>query len=231
MTLQALHTRCLDIIYEKLITGNDGYHTGCKIYTALTEINSSQHNCLGCQFMDLHDTIYNNFLSIDASRLTEKFYFQTYIFCLYQNVERIYEMFEIINPGEQNIHFTSFFHSNFKTVKLIKRWMNFIKHPKAFQLTHHPQYCFEYQAPEVIDGTVLDSASIEKYYQGGKRNKELTKLLMNKDDVVVVMPNLIEITEGFCIEFNIFVDFIVDNAFVASILKSTSTIENYFEEE
>ncbi|WP_373553386.1 hypothetical protein [Haliscomenobacter sp.] len=230
--LQKINSECMSLIDKYLIRGNgDGKYEACKIYTKLINDNSNEHNCLGCQFMELHQQIYDNFSQINPTGFSSEFYFKTYIFWLYQNVERIYEIFEIINPEDKNQILRTFFEKNFITTKKIKRWTNFIKHPKAFKYTHHPQYCFESDLVNRENLVVLDTVEIEKFYSGPSKNLVLYKMIAKKENVVVAFPNLVELTEEFCIEFQIFTKFICENEIIASALKEETTISDYFERE
>ena len=202
----------------------------CRLFDKLTT-DESEHNCLGCQFMDLHQLIYENFRSLPTDDLSVEFFCKTYIFWLYLSVERVYEIFDIINPRGESQIFKSFFEKNFKTTKRIKRWANFLKHPKAFQFTHHPSY--RLSVLPVIENdpkiTLIDSSFVERYYQGNSRNTELNDRLIGKEEVCVVFPDLPKLTKEFCAEFQVFVNFICNNDMVADFLRSRSTIKAYYE--
>lgn len=230
--LTKINDECMSLIDKYLLNVNgEGKHEACKIYNKLVNEDSSEHNCLGCQFMDLHQQIYNNFTKINTYGLSTEFYFKTYIFWLYQNVERIYEIFEMINPNDKNSILKTYFEQNFITVKKIKRWTNFIKHPKAFKFTHHPEYCFESEFTKRHNNLIiLGTKEIEYFYAGTKRNNQLYKKIAKKNKVMVVLPNLVELTEKFCNEFITFTKFICKNEVIASALKKETTISNYYED-
>lgn len=228
--LKKINEECLSLIDKHLLTGNgEGKYEACKIYDKLVVEDSDEHNCLGCQFMELHQEIYDNFSQIDPTGFSVEFYFKTYIFWLYQNVERIYEIFELLNPQDRSPLIKTFFEKNFLTTKTIKRWTNFIKHPKAFQFTHHPDYCFESDIINREKSIILDTTEIEKYYSGPSKNKELYNKIAKKDNVVVAFPNLVDLTEKFCVEFEVFTKFICENEIIASALKEETTISEYYE--
>ena len=215
---------CLEVIYTELIETSEA----CRLYDKLTT-DANEHNCLGCQFMDLHRLIYDNFKRLPAGELDREFFCKTYIFWLYFSVERVYEIFDMINHGGRNKLFKTFFEKHFTTTKRVKRWANFLKHPKAFQFTHHPSYRLSSsRLPKDSEMTVIDSVFVEKYYQGNNLNRELTQKLVGKENVCVVFPDLLELTRGFCSEFKIFVDFICSNDMVADYLRSESTITSYY---
>lgn len=230
--LNRINTNCCRIIHQKLLNGPGADNwEACKIFEKLVDDDTVEHNCLGCQFVNLHQTIYNNFSQLQTNNLTEEFYFKTYLFWLYQNVERIYEIFELVNPKGHNQMIRSFFEQTFIETKRIKRWANFIKHPKAFQFSHHPEYCYETDRGQIATGSiVLDSAEIEKFYQGDKKNKELYQTIAKKSNIVVLIPDLETMTDNFCEEFKKFTNWICTNDMVADFLRSESTIDNYYDE-
>ncbi|WP_235299775.1 hypothetical protein [Portibacter marinus] len=230
--LEQINKNCCDIIYRKLLNGPSADDwEACKIFNKLVDAEKDEHNCLGCQFVDIHQTIYKNFKDLVAKDLTEEFYFKTYLFWLYQNVERIYEIFELVNPKGQNKMIKMFFEQNFVENKRIKRWANFIKHPKAFQFSHHPSYFYETDYAKIpTDSIIFDSNKIEKFYQGDKNNKELYNTIAKKTNVVILIPDLETMTNNFCEEFRLFTNWICKNDMIADFLKMESTIDTYYED-
>jgi hypothetical protein len=63
--------------------------------------------------------------------------FTKFILPAYLVVERMYEIFSIVELQE------SYRLKNFQTFRKIRRWANFLKHPKSFILVHHAKYLFE----------------------------------------------------------------------------------------
>ena len=230
--LTQINSENCKLIKDLLLNGENTEWEACKIYFKLVDDETEEHNCIGCQFVDLHKAIYINFDAIDVSGLSEEFYFKTYLFWLYQNVERIYELFELVNPKSNNPVIKTFFEKNLIATKQIKRWTNFVKHPKAFQFAHHPKYVYETDDQLIPQGSiVLDTERIEYFYSGDKKNKELHKLISKKSNVIVKIPDLNILTELFCQEFTIFTNWICENEMIAEFLKDETTIENYYENE
>ena len=227
--LKQINIDCMAVIKEQLLNGDHTTWEACKIYNKLVVSGSTEHNCLGCQFVDLHRSIYDNFSILDTSNLTLEFYFKTYMFWLYQNVERIYELFDLLNPKDENKMIKTFFEKHFTKTKQIKRWTNFIKHPKAFQFTHHPNYLYETDSNNILnESIVLNSDEIESYYSGSKNNSQLYKKISKSQNVIVLIPDLISLTTDFCNEFRTFTAFICNNDIVADYLKNETTVEQYF---
>jgi hypothetical protein len=143
----------------------------------------------------------------------------TYLLWLYLLVERMQEILMLISFPEEikNQKFPKFL--------LVKRWANFFKHPKAFFLTHHAQYDQERQGGNEV---VIDDAFINKFYAGDKKNPELYKLLTNKSDVLVLLPDLIALTKGIGQELAYLSDVIRSNPIYSEILANKSVLEEYF---
>ena len=117
----------------------------------------------------------------------------------------------------------------------IKKWANFVKHPKAFVLCHHPEYFLE-NDPEIIErkknaNVLIDTAFVFKYYSGDDNKKDLFKLIANKDNVIVEFPNVVKLTTEFCEGLTSFVKLIKNNEVYRDILNDKATIENYFTED
>ena len=66
--LTAINTENCRIIKSKLLNGENTEWEACKIFSKLVDDDTEEHNCLGCQFVDLHQAILINFESMDASR-------------------------------------------------------------------------------------------------------------------------------------------------------------------
>lgn len=205
----------------------DGDPIMCRMHDAFGTFNSNDHNCLGCNFA-------SNILQIKAYLHTYpyqqsiEYSFTTYIILLYLLVERIDTLFNIIDLNE------TFRKDKFKILLLIRRWANFIKHPKAFLLTHHPEYTFQgsEKCKELRENAsvIIDKSFVDKYYSNDEKNKELFKELENKEDVLVILPNMIEITEALCQAMHDCISVIADNAVYREVLKSRTTFLNYWQD-
>ena len=112
----------------------------CSLYEAFDEPDKPSHNCLGCNFNEITDQI-SRFLLTCVSNPDEFLPQQSFaIYAMLLNVvwERIHDIFEIISLPE------SYRVRHFSVLIMVRRWANFIKHPKAFAwMVHHPEYTFE----------------------------------------------------------------------------------------
>jgi hypothetical protein len=189
------------------------------------ETGQNSHSCIACNLSDISEYLFkslNNLITINNQ-------FDAFIsFCLpaYLLVERFEEIFRIIKLPEY------YEQSHFQILKLIRRWANFLKHPKAFLFVHHPEFYFEKEVS--IDNskneyTIINTEFINEHYTGNTKNAELYKILTNNDKVIVLFPNLLELTERLITAQNNFIDIIINNKVFREVLIKKSVLINYFE--
>jgi hypothetical protein len=197
----------------------------CEIHEYFS--NENDHNCIGCNLASAENLIIKNLKRYRSFKEIEEAYTH-HIFLCYLMVERIYEIFKMIELPE------SYRLKHFRTFNLVKKWANFFKHPKAFLLVHHPVFLLENQTnfPTVNKKSIkINCDFILKYYSGDSKNKELYKLLTNKKDVYVILPDVEKLTKSFCLEVRLFVDLIRDNSVYRYLLNDKSTYENFYQDE
>ena len=223
----------LDSIYKEAYEIFIDAHYSDDLESLLCQIHNSfpsGHNCVGCNLNDSNLRIEKFLIQHDNFQdlyLT----FTTFIFLLYLQVESIYEYFDIIQLQE------SYKQKHFQSFQTVKRWANFLKHPKAFMLVHHPKWTFEGRkindVVEKISKTtpLINSNFVNEYYSGDRKNKELFKKLNKKEDILVVFPNPVELIKDFTIAQIKFTDIIANNEIVRDLLDNKATIENHFIEE
>lgn len=216
-------------LFDKEIFAEE-YSLMCKIHDAFGGNESQHHNCLGCNFAS-STTLIRNFLSKYESYTDINDTMTLYILTLYLLVERMEVVFELITVP------INYKNKYFKVFEQIRKWANFIKHPKAFVLVHHP--IFEISENLVYDhpkgSLIIDDAFIATYYTGKKdfdaqkkSNKELLDKLKNKKDVVVLFPSVFQITTKLCFSINKFVELITKNEVFIEVLNDDTTIDDYF---
>lgn len=197
----------------------------CNIHSNFT----SGHNCVACNLNESNDRIFNfliQYKRFEDYNLT----FTTFILLLYLQVEMFHEYFEIMQLPE------SYRMKHFRVLQKIKRWANFLKHPKAFMLVHHPNWTFENKTSKLFPKEkkfkkpVIDTDFIEKYYTGDKRNNELYKMLSKTSGLTVVFPDPSELMKEFVESQKKFVELIENNEIVREFLNDKATIEDYFSE-
>ena len=209
----------------------DDYPRSCEIHNVFGKIEDGHHNCLGCNFADSTEFI-ADYLKEYESLTNIQQNFTIYILLLYLLVERIEIVLDIIQVPD------IYKEKNFKVFQRIRKWANFIKHPKSFILTHHAVYNFKDSGIEwdFTKGIVIDDSFVSQYYKGEKDpdkqkkiNKELYEKLKNQINVTVEFPNIYQLTKQICFAFNKFIDVIVNNEVYIEILNDDTTIMDYFE--
>ena len=114
----------------------------------------------------------------------------------------------------------------------IRRWANFIKHPKAFIRTHHAAFTFNGSAKfgDLSDNAaaIIDRTFIDKYYCNNDNNEELIKELNNKENVLVVYPSVTFVIEKLCDALNRTIDLLENNSVYREILDDSTTFNDYW---
>ncbi|HPF12384.1 MAG TPA: hypothetical protein PKW08_13200 [Flavobacteriaceae bacterium] len=239
MNLGEIHKRCKEIyrreFYNESPDGSISLDVdyswptnACKVFDKLTDDTGIGENCLGENFNQLIQNINDEWFSNYTPNYNLSFYFMNYFLLLYLFVERVDLIFEVINPESKSKLFRDFQHNNFKTLRKINKWANFIKHPKEFLFTHWPKYFIEGSPDFEIQETdvKIDTNFIFNHYFSSSKPPPI--ILTNNQRVFVEIPNLEKITEDFCKEMNLFFEFICNNDIVADFLRKKSTIEDYY---
>lgn len=217
---EAAHVHFLDNAFD-----DDDVPVMCQLHDAFGTQDTNHHNCLGCNFADSIWLI-ESFLKSYATQDSIQFSYTTFLVLCYLLVERIDSMFDFIQLNED------YRKEHFKILLAIRRWANFIKHPKAFLLTHHAEYTFQ-NSPK--NGVLRDNASviidrtfIDKYYSNNDKNKELYKELENKENVLVIFPDAKHVTEQLCDAIKLSISVVKDNPIYRDVLAQRSTFADYW---
>jgi hypothetical protein len=188
--------------------------------------DSPHHNCIGCNLLESTDLLYQ-YLQINQGPY-HKLYptYATYFMLLYLLVERLDTILNLVELPK------SYREKHFKVLLRIRRWANFLKHPKAFLLVHHPVYtCVgagNIQELSKNANVTVDENFVARYYSNDDRNETLYKTLENKDDVLVIFPDAVHLTSEFCAAIKEFIDLLRDNAVYKEILDERSTFLDYW---
>lgn len=99
-------------------------------------------------------------------------------------------------------------------------------------LVHHPIWDYNKDVNVFVNKKkpIIDTEFVKKYYAGDSKNKELSKQLSNKEDLIVLYPNPFELITEFCNAQNKFAQLISKNQLVKEILDDTATLKEYFDE-
>lgn len=237
--LQEIHKKCYKIFRQGFFEFPDeqenedtkyfGPSNACKIYDKLTEGDDSLQDCIGENFNQLIQLLDEEWFHNYKPGNNLDYYFYNYFLLLYLFVERVDLIFNIINKDGKSKLFNDYHYNNFKTLRIINKWANFIKHPKEFLFTHWPHFYIKNEEEILLkEGDVkIDTEFIFKHYFS--ESNERPVILENHNNVYVEVPCLEKITIEFCKEMNVFFNFICCNQVVADFLKKKSTIENYYE--
>lgn len=226
LNISVTFKECLELVTKEIYDGE--YSKACKMHDAFGAHSGPGHNCLGCNFAASADLI-KRFLDRHETLDDMEFDVPVYIMLLYLAVERIEVVLDIVKLPE------AYRDKHFKVFRQIRKWANFIKHPGAFMLTHHANY--EYQGDYVkVDGDILiDDNFIRDHYTGhtdakerDKQRKSLYEKLGNKDNVVVLLPDIVQLTKKFCYSHNRFVSLVTDNEVYREVLADRTTLKRYF---
>lgn len=220
-------------LYRTSAFDEDEIPTLCKIHDAFGGLGGEHHNCLGCNFADSQRMIHS-FLTKYESYSDIQEAFTLYILTLYLLVERMEIVLDLVQVPD------SYREKHFKVFQQIRKWANFIKHPKAFILTHHPSYDFE-NSGLIYDREfkiVINDQFVTEYYKGESdpskqksKNKDLYTILHNQKSIHVIFPDIAQLTKKLCYSVDVFSDLILKNQVYKDLLNDEATISNYFENE
>jgi hypothetical protein len=205
-------------IREAFFEPGEPYPDICTLHKlSRTGTNSSGHNCLACNFSEIVTSI--GLVARVLDKIDDIFTKNaTYIFWLYLLCERMEEIIKLISlPVEIG-------NEDFPQLKKINKWANFLKHPKAFFLVHHPQY-------DPLDTTgmiVIDEKYIVEFWGGDKKNAKLYAELSNAQLVGVVFPDLCQMTQNLGAELKKLRLLIEQNPAYQRVLQNKTVLENYF---
>ena len=141
-TIEEIHKECQKIFEDSFFGEQQGQSSACKIYDKLTEGDEKKQDCLGENFNQLLHRVNDNWFKSYKPTNDIDYYFFNYILLLYLFVERVDLVFDIISEKDKTKLFNDFNAHNFKTLRKINKWANFVKHPKEFLFTHWAQYYF-----------------------------------------------------------------------------------------
>lgn len=202
----------------------------CSLHILLSTEND--HNCIPC---NVDEKVKLPFRYLKNRKNTAKAPedFIMYLVSMQPAIATIEEVYDKIIKPLSN-HKT--FHDYFDTMPQLKKWINFIKHPKHFvAMSHHPIYNFTNSgvvSPKV--DLTIDYNFVKEYYtkEGNKNGEDLrTKLykeLYDKKSMLIVYPNALDITNGFCDDVMKFMYLIEFKNGVSQAIQSKATLKNFF---
>lgn len=193
-----------DWLYNNQLDTAGGSSFYCRLFDLFHDYHfekegKTSHNCIGCNLEEGARNI-ELFFKYNNEVESVKYFLTLYTLLFYLQAERlavIYKEAGIINYDGK------FDWSKFPVLQLIKYWANFFKHPKFYMLLHHPIFYLDGDpdVPNFLINGMIDDEFIHKFYKSDKQNAELKLLLGNKDNFIILFPNMLELTKSLCMEF------------------------------
>jgi hypothetical protein len=200
----------------------------CNLHNVFGTEKTAAHNCLGCNFADLTNS-FDQILKWLPDCYDINTPCVTFIFWLYLFVERYDQIMNFVNvpEGYRNRHFPSF--------QQIRHWANFVKHPKSFLFSHHPEFLHGGELGDDFDGgkdaITINQQFVDTYYAGKDNNSKLASLLNNATKVIVVYPNPEPLMERFVCETKEFIRLLEKNEVYREELSRITTAPDYYAQE
>lgn len=224
--------RALEIVrrdlyeHDRLDLGGVKIPFACRMHDAFGSLDGVCHNCLGCNFADATNGLDHSLAKIIAVDGSLELDCADYILWLYLFVERANIVFDAVSLPD------SYRARHFDCFITIKRWANFFKHPNYFLMVHHADWFIEgdegYYASKY--GCVIDSEFVRENYgaEAKSRKGAIKTKLQNKNDVAVLFPDLVRLTEDFCVASRGLFTLAEKNEVYKDMLSEISTFDNYF---
>ncbi|HRH37084.1 MAG TPA: hypothetical protein PK760_01990 [Flavobacteriales bacterium] len=182
------------------------------------------HNALACQ-MDSGLRRVHRFITTTEHDDDVEYSLNMFILILYLEVEKLHTVFRVLGITHDWVQ------ENWPILVEIRKWANFVKHPKGFLFTHHPNCIIEGQPSRGHTDRpfVLNYDFVVRLYnhEDDQRWKQTIKELANKDDVVVVFPDPDRVAREYIAVCQSFCDKIKVNEHFKGILRRITTIEDY----
>lgn len=225
-------------VLDTYIQGNYpcGYEESTLMCSILDSFPQEQgHNCLGCN-LEEQSALVIRFLADYDKLVNQQAVATQFHWLLYLLAERYNQYIEMMKIPEETKQ------RHFKVFQQVIQWANFIKHPKAFVLVHHPEYYFDgididssWQEKVIAEARtnkqLIDNDFVKQYYAGGDNNPKLFAALSNKENVVVLFPNPLKLMQAFVKAQQEFVNLIKENKVFRDIIGNKATLKAAFVEQ
>lgn len=227
--LKQTFMQVLDTYVEANYPHND---TGNSLMCSIHDSFKVGHNCVGCNLQEQTNLLirflanYNTFEDIHLTATQ-------FHLLLYLKASRINTYIDYIELQQSHRY------RHFGAFQQAVRWANFLKHPKSFMLVHHASYLIDgLNASAAYYNDIIETAKqkkllidddfVKEFYSGTDQNQKLHIRLSNKEGVVVLFPNPIELMKRFVGAQAKFVELIRDNALIREILDDKASIKAHF---
>lgn len=186
--------QCHDVFKTRLRPNSE--FISCRILNMCPQLPEDDHISVACNLDDMSVTIINYLSRYKRNTKAKSIECDIvpYLLLLYIMESTILSLFFEMNTG------IKLEESKISAMRKVRRWANFFKHPKSFvYLSHHPKYTFENSQvffdknPELE----INTEFVCKYYKDKKSDLELKQQLHGKYPVLVVIPDIVQLTEEF----------------------------------
>lgn len=197
-------------------------------YTHLGNRNNTEHhNCLACQLKQGDDRL-ARFLRESKTGEDEEYDFTIFILLMYLQVEKLNTIFKFIGITQDYVE------ENWQVLIEIRKWANFVKHPKGFLFTHHPIFVFETaQVKKNSKTKVLDYKTFVSKFYNHENKDYLTQTIQeigNKQNITVVIPSPLRLIKEYLKVSASFCKKVKSNPHFKEVLKKHTTINDYNED-
>jgi hypothetical protein len=161
--------------------------------------SKNYHNCIGCNFEEGCFTILDYLRRFSGSTSISP-YLTIYSLLFYHQAERLAVIYkELRYTSGKNFDWVSF-----PTLRTIKHWANFFKHPKAYMFLHHPSYFIETdpEKPNFLIQGIINTDFVDNFYKASADNTQLLQLFENGKKFKIFYPDLLQLTKDLCTEFS-----------------------------
>ena len=185
--------------------------------------HSGSHACLACNLNNSLEKIHK-FLKQNRSKEDIEYSFTIFILLTYLLVEKLTTVFKHIGITQEYVE------TKWPVLTEIRKWANFIKHPKGFLFAHHPEFLFEddeipikYKNWKKVNYKNLVEPLYKREDEG--KYKQSINEFANRFELLVLIPNPERIAKELNLACFDFCEKIKDNSHFKEILKETSVID------
>lgn len=184
------------------------------------------HNCLACN-LDQDFGYIIKFLNETRKPFSDKdhirYTFSIFIQLMNNCVEKMIAVLKVIHIKD--------YLTKWPVLWEIKRWTNFIKHPKLFLYTHHPEFLFNdqlYNEPNNNTSDILAYPFVSDFFTNEKFEiAQLKSKVQNRGGLTVVLPNLVRVSKEYIFFCYQVLQLIEQSPDYKNDLRNISTLENF----
>lgn len=199
-------------LLRKFIGDKDGACIPCELsYILKQDVSNNTHNCLGCSFNKIFNNAYRVIyehvtLSMSPThghKINREFVLYNCFHWLNLAVEQIKYIREVLeSKGLDSKALDT--DKYFDGLHQVNKITNLFKHPKVFAFTHHLEYIFEYETPNLGKYQKVEFSEVYEYFCGKKltNEKKLELFETYKNKIIAIeLPSLKKLIGDFLSDF------------------------------